>query len=361
MRFKSSLDKEHWLNTPAFKDLIVIGVISIEAYVLVQALQLVETIDAVSKRYETWHVEKFITIPVILLFAFALYAGQRWIELRREIVKHKQTEKMLHQRTIESQQAKNAAEKANKTKSEFIANMSHELRTPLHGILSFASFGIKKYSSAEPEKILDYFTKIRQSGETLLSLLNNLLDMSKLESGKMIFEFKPADVGMLIKATTEEFYSLLSERGLIVRTFNCDSNLMAVVDAEKIKQVVRNLIGNAIKFSPRNGSINITLTSEDGSLLISVRDEGAGIPENELEAIFEKFVQSSRSKSGAGGTGLGLAICREIVTQHKGRIWAENNPEKGSTFYFVIPLPVAELNGENIDNLQKSEKVLVNS
>jgi signal transduction histidine kinase len=230
------------------------------------------------------------------------------------------------------------AETANQTKSEFLANMSHELRTPLHGILSFASFGIKKYSTSPPEKLLDYFSRIKQSGKTLLELLNDLLDLAKLESGKVVFRFKPTDLVIIIKSVTDEFDALLSERNLTVKNKVDGFDGQITIDAEKIKQVLRNLLNNAIKFSPKGGIIDIVICTLENSVKVSVCDQGPGVPETELEEVFDKFVQSSKTKTGAGGTGLGLAICKEIIAAHKGRIWVKNRITGGAIFSFEIPL-----------------------
>jgi len=227
---------------------------------------------------------------------------------------------------------------ANRAKSEFLANMSHELRTPLHSIISFASFGIKKYNSAQLEKLLDYFNRIKQSGKTLLELLNDLLDLAKLESKKVTFAFEPTDLGILVKSVTNELDTLLSERNLNVRYEVSKFDGEVALDADKIKQVLRNLLNNAIKFSPESGIIDVTIYRAESSVRVSVHDQGPGIPQDELETVFDKFVQSSKTKTGAGGTGLGLAICHEIVTAHKGRIWAENGPEGGAVLSFEIPL-----------------------
>jgi len=255
----------------------------------------------------------------------------------------RQTE--LEQKTVEltrlleeANMLRKVAEEANATKSEFLANMSHELRTPLHGILSFSNFGIKKHGNATPEKLLDYFEKIQQSGSILLELLNDLLDLAKLESGRMAFEPMPADLGLLVASVKDEFGSLVSEQNLIIEhdELECKSPLM--IDAKKMKQVLRNLLSNAVKFSPEGGSIGISVQQKSNSVVFSISDQGPGIPENELKAVFDKFVQSSKTKSGAGGTGLGLAISREIVGAHNGRIWAENRPENGAIFSFEIPI-----------------------
>ena len=254
-------------------------------------------------------------------------------QLSNEIEERKQIEREL---LI----AKEDAESANEAKSEFLANMSHELRTPLHSILSFASFGIKKYESAKPEKLLDYFSKIKQSGKVLLDLLNALLDLAKLETKGATFRFEPTDLYTLIQSVMNEFDTMLSERNLSLRYQPSDFDQEVALDADKIMQVLRNLLNNAIKFSPHGGSIDIDVCHIVSSVRVSVCDQGPGVPPDELETVFDKFVQSSKTKTGAGGTGLGLAISREIISGHEGRIWAENSPEGGAMFSFEIPLSV---------------------
>jgi signal transduction histidine kinase len=252
-------------------------------------------------------------------------------QLRNEIEERKQVEKEL---LI----AKADAESANEAKSEFLANMSHELRTPLHSILSFSSFGIKKFDNAKPEKLLDYYSRIKESGEVLLSLLNDLLDLAKLESRGTRFTLIPTDLHKLVRTVIKEFDTMLSERGLNLRHEPPDLNKKIALDADKIKQVLRNLLNNAIKFSPDSGVIEIDISRLESSVRVSVRDQGPGIPQDELEAVFDKFVQSSKTKTGAGGTGLGLAICQEIIAGHEGCIRAENRPEGGAEFIIEIPL-----------------------
>ena len=320
MSSKTVIAKKRWIKTTAFRDLVAIGIITFESLVLMEVLDLGKALNQAAQR-ETWPIDKFITVPMILALAVTFYAFSR-----------------LKERTIELQEAKKMAETANNAKSDFLSNISHELRTPLHGILSFAGFGIKKHTIAEPDKILNYFQKIRQSGETLLMLLNDLLDLAKLESGKITFEFRPADLGLLIDSMVDEYNSLASEKNLTVRCEHPEAHEKIVLDADKIKQVLRNLLNNAIKFSPEGGTIDISIFKKADSVVVSVRDQGAGVPENELRNVFDKFFQSSKTKTGAGGTGLGLAICQGIITTHKGRIWAENNPDTGANFLFEIPL-----------------------
>ncbi len=216
--------------------------------------------------------------------------------------------------------------------------MSHELLTPLHGILSFAKFGITKYKTAGQEKIYDYFESISQSGKTLMALIEDLLDLAKLDSGEMSFEFSRTDIATLISSVIGEFSLITAESGVTIKFMPQNLTTFGVLDSTRIQQVIRNLLSNAIKFSPANGEITLNAEVENEVLRIAVRDEGKGVLKNELEDIFNKFIQSSETKTDAGGTGLGLSICREIISAHNGRIWAENSTTNGAIFTFEIPI-----------------------
>lgn len=250
--------------------------------------------------------------------------------------------------------AMEAAKSAGQAKAEFLANMSHELRTPMNAIISYANLGLKQVTQTSNPDIFKFFNNIHISGKRLLKLINDLLDLSKLDAGKLKLEIVRIDLLDVIDLVQRELDSLLTQKKLKVIITPCSSSSLQA-DASRLTQVLINIMSNAIRYSPVGGTIDITICNhtENGidGLLCQISNQGTTIPDSELESIFDKFVQSSKTQFKSGGTGLGLAICREIINAHSGCIWAQNlAQENGVMFSIFLPVTNKHLSskGENI-------------
>jgi signal transduction histidine kinase len=234
-------------------------------------------------------------------------------------------------------------EKALRAKTDLLNNVSHEIRTPIQGFTILSEGLVHHWHKLNDNKKLELATEVARNADRLSSLLTNLLDLAKFTADKMTMNFKEVNYIDLINNIIDECKKLyLNNKNIEIIFFNNSNDITLIADYERLTQVLRNIVSNAIKFSRDNSSIIITLDNKDynsgvKSLHFSIKDSGIGIPEDELEDIFAAFVQSSRTKTGAGGTGLGLNICREIINAHNGKIWASNNQDKGSIFHIVIP------------------------
>ena len=229
-------------------------------------------------------------------------------------------------------------EAASRHKSEFLANMSHELRTPLNAIIGFSEVLVERMFGELNPKQEEYLRDILSSGHHLLSLINDILDLSKIEAGRM--ELDPS--GFDLPAALEGCLTLVRERATrhgIALELAVEASLGQIVaDERKVRQVVLNLLSNAVKFTPEGGRVSVSAAPGDAETEISVSDTGIGIAAEEQEVIFEEFRQASGDSAGKReGTGLGLALARRFVELHGGRLWVTSEVGKGSTFTFTIP------------------------
>ena len=234
---------------------------------------------------------------------------------------------------------------ANKHKSEFLANMSHELRTPLNAIIGFSEALLEKMFGEINEKQKDYLQDIHSSGQHLLSLINDILDLAKVEAGRMELNLGTFD----LPAAIANALTLIRERAMrhgIGLSVEVDSRLGELnADERKLKQILLNLLSNAVKFTPEGGKIKVVARRVDDMVEIAVSDMGIGIALKDQATVFEEFKQvGSDYTRKAEGTGLGLALTRKLVELHGGTIRLESEPGKGSTFTFTLPLKAAMQN-----------------
>jgi signal transduction histidine kinase len=229
-------------------------------------------------------------------------------------------------------------EAANRHKSEFLANMSHELRTPLNAIIGFSEVLQERLFGELNDKQAEYTDDILTSGQHLLSLINEILDLSKVEAGRMELELSTFDLPLAI----DNARTFVRERAVkhgITLDVDVDERLGEYVgDERKIKQILLNLLSNAVKFTPEGGRISITASKTDSGAEISVSDTGIGIPSAEQPTIFEEFRQVGGDYAHKKeGTGLGLTLAKKFVELHGGKIWVESEVGQGSTFSFTLP------------------------
>lgn len=224
-----------------------------------------------------------------------------------------------------------------KMKDEFVSVVSHELRTPLTSIKGALGLLAGGATGVLPPKAGEMANIAHSNAERLSRLVEDILDLQRIESGRITMDKRLCDVADLIKESAESVRLLAEQEGVTIVSSSCQAPVKA--DRERMVQAFVNLLGNAVKFSPRGGRIEFGAECRAGSVLFRVKDEGRGIPPEKLETIFERFVQVDASDAREkGGTGLGLAICRSIVEQHGGRVWAESEGGRGSTFYVQLPL-----------------------
>lgn len=319
----------------------------------------------------------------IEIYAVTVFKGQEVVGVQGLVA---DITDRLEKETLRNE--KNIIEKTNRAISDWVNFIAHEIRNPISGLFSFTQLGLKKLdrqgaaaafsrvrqvldrtTDLNPKAIADiraeldrldkttlvkidrlagYFQRIFDSAYRLNQLLNELLDLSKLEFGRMPFDMRKANMRTIINEATFELEAALSEKQLQLVIHNTDINTEIECDGFRIGQLIRNLLSNAIKFTPDGKTITIACEEsqiksdsrhsdyQTSAMTVTIADEGIGIPEDQISEVFDKFKQSRKTRKGEG-TGLGLPICREIVNAHGGRIWVESIEEHGSRFHFTIP------------------------
>ena len=228
-------------------------------------------------------------------------------------------------------------ELASEHKSQFLANMSHELRTPLNAIIGFSEVLHEQMFGELNERQLAYVDDVREAGKHLLSLINDVLDLAKIEAGRMELDLSQVAIPEVLRAAVS-IHSERATRGGIELSMSTEPDEITITaDERRVRQVVFNLLSNAVKFTPTEGRVDISAHAENGQVEVAVADTGPGIAADALEAIFEEFEQTDAGKQ-AEGTGLGLPLSRKLIELHGGRLWAESEPGKGSTFRFTLPI-----------------------
>ena len=232
-------------------------------------------------------------------------------------------------------------EETSQHKSEFLANMSHELRTPLNAIIGFSQVLREGMFGEVNEKQKEYLDDILSSGNHLLSLINDVLDLAKVEAGQVELEVAPFSLRDALERGVVMVRERATQDGVRVG-FSADPEV-AVVDGDerRIRQVIFNLLSNAVKFTPAGGVVDVSAARVNGEVWVSVADTGPGLDPDDHERIFEEFKQMEAGLELHEGTGLGLALSKRLVELHGGRIWVDSELGKGSTFVFTLPSKVS--------------------
>ncbi|MCM1986942.1 PAS domain S-box protein [Methanococcoides seepicolus] len=249
----------------------------------------------------------------------------------RDITERKKAEYVL--------QEKIKAETMNLEKSKFLANMSHELRTPLNAVIGFSEMLMLGTFGTLNEKQTKYVDNITSSGKHLLDVINDILDLSKIEAGRMELQPKEFDVPSTIEEVNMLLASMTVKKRIDISTDLADNTIVIEADKTKFKQVLYNLLSNSLKFTPNNGTVVVSANVKDEMLYVSVKDSGMGIAKEDIGAIFSPFRQLEEMSSKVQqGTGLGLTLVKRFVEMHGGEIWVDSEIGKGSTFTFTMPL-----------------------
>jgi signal transduction histidine kinase/DNA-binding response OmpR family regulator len=267
-----------------------------------------------------------VTFIVIVFFVLPVYS----VVVTNEIRKRRRVEAALIR-------AKEDAERASKFKDRFLSTMSHELRTPLNAVMGFSDLLADKRYGDLNERQQRYISHINTGGKHLLKLINDILDLSKIEAGRLELSFEDLSVETIFGEVVSALRPLAEKKNHTLSS-HADPGLSVHADGTRFKQVLTNLVGNAIKFTPEGGQIDLEAQQVEGQVQVKVRDNGPGIPPEDQKRIFEAFYRLRKSGDGVEGTGLGLAITESLVKLQGGSLGLESEPGRGSCFYFSLPL-----------------------
>lgn len=262
-------------------------------------------------------------------------AGVHVAAIVHDVTERRQMEQQ-HIRELELRNSE--VERANRLKTEFLSNMSHELRSPLHTVLGFAELLSEEVAGPLNEKQRRFVDHIHKDSQHLLELLNDLLDLSKIESGHLDLKPEACDIVALLDEAISSLQSRAAAKSIDLQT-DVPAPLSICADHLRFKQILYNLLANAIRFTPEHGRVCVAAAPRDGFVEISVTDTGIGIAPEQHEAVFDKFYQVRTATNGGGeGAGLGLAISKALVEQHGGRIRVNSRPGEGCCFTFTLPM-----------------------
>jgi signal transduction histidine kinase/ActR/RegA family two-component response regulator len=322
------LAEEQYINTLFEKRLTLLGkILDISVKKLAKIESTIQT-----KKDIYFYAQTFALFFII----FSLIYTSK--PIRKQILL---TNQELEEASKEASKMAIRAKQASKSKSEFLANMSHEIRTPLNAILGFID--LLKEKESDPEK-LKYIATVQNSSNTLLGIINDILDFSKIESGNLSIDKVDFNVEDEFKTLVELFRAKASEKSVNL-TLNMDDTMPAALHSDplRIKQVIANLLSNALKFTPRNGKVELNIGYQNRQLVVSVKDSGIGVPKDKQKHIFKAFSQAESSTTRKyGGTGLGLSISSRLISMLGGKLQLESQEGKGSTFSFCIDVEVGK-------------------
>ena len=252
-------------------------------------------------------------------------------------------EQRVQKRTEELQEANERLQELDRLKSAFVSNVSHELRTPMTSIKGYVENMLEGLGGGLTEKQSHYLLRVKYNVERLTRMINDLLDLSRIEAGRVELHREPISIRELVADVVEGFLPIAREKSVSVRAHHAGVLPVIQGDRDKLYQILNNLIQNAIKFTPAGGTIRVeSQVRDDGFLQICVADTGCGIPPQELGKVFERFFRSELTSAETRGAGLGLAIAKSLVELHGGRIWVSSTPGAGSRFFFTVPITVGQ-------------------